>query len=178
MIIDDNFLTDNNKKFIHHITNTNKFPYYLSSKTTTNDPNKTEMFTHSIIQRPNQRRNPNGYDTSKEYGDNVMDFLKQFTDKHQIRYNEVLRACINLTIHNNQAACSVHQDHDFPHHQLLIYLNDPSCKESRTVILDDSNNKTVEVYPKQYRGVFFPSCPHYHYFPKHGTRIVAIFTFR
>ena len=177
MIIDDNFLTDNNKKFIDYITNTNKFPYYLSSKTTTNDPNKTEMFTHSIIQRPDQRRNPNRYDTSKEYGDNVMDFLKQFTDKHQIRYNEVLRACINLTIHNSQEG-ALRIKITISTSSALIYLNDPSCKESRTVVLDDSNNKTVEVYPKQYRGLFFPSCPHLSLLPKHGTRIVAIFTFR
>jgi len=74
--------------------------------------------------------------------------------------------------------CPTHQDHHFDHYQMLIYVNDMKDKDSKLVILDD-DEKTIlkEVYPDKFKGLIFDNKPHYHYYPKQGTRWVMVCTF-
>ena len=96
-------------------------------------------------------------------------------DRNGIEFSRV-----NLTYNNGiKDRSPIHVDHSFPHRQLIVYLNDPQDKEAKTFILDKKKKKVLkEITPKQYRGIFFPSLPHYHIMPKFGERMVFVITFK
>jgi hypothetical protein len=61
---------------------------------------------------------------------------------------------------------------------MLIYLNQPEDKESKTVILDKMGKKILkEIKPEAYKVICFEDALHYMYFPKKGIRMIAITTF-
>ena len=107
-----------------------------------------------------------------------MNLLENFAKKNNIPSGEFLRCSINFTFADKNERSEIHQDHDFPHKQLIIYLNE-SDKKATTVILDD-DKKTVlkEIEPEQFKGVCFENKPHYLNYPKKGYRVICVYTFR
>lgn len=174
----DNFMTEGQKHFINTKMLDGNFPFYLMPWSVSK-PNKDNnpYLTHIILNRPEER--PEGEMFNSEYHKIMFSILESFCFKNDIKINELLRSTINLTFKVSDDKCIIHRDHDYDHKQLLVYLNDPIDTESKTVILDD-DEKTIlkEIKPKQFTGVCFENKPHYHYYPKQGYRIVAVYTFR
>ena len=113
------------------------------------------------------------------YYDYFVDILSDFCSKHDIKFDEILRIAINISYYNGVTDKSpVHTDHEFDHNQLLVYLNDPLDKESKTVLLDNNNDVYKEFYPEKYKGVMFSKMPHYVIYPRVGERYILVFTFR
>ena len=174
MIIDDNFLSDKSIHFIENWILTEKCPFYVQPHAVEGD--NVKNLVHVVLSRPELRE--------KDYKPHIyhsyfIDILSDFCSKHNIKFNEILRICINILYYNGvRDESPVHTDHDFDHKQLLIYLNDPLDKESKTVLLDDNNNVYREVCPEKYKGVMFSKMPHYAIYPKVGERYLLVFTFR
>ena len=63
--------------------------------------------------------------------------LNAFTNKNKIKYKEIFRISVNMTMNIGVERSSTHKDHEFPHKQLLIYLND--FEGGETVILNDND---------------------------------------
>ena len=168
---DKNFLNLEQKEFIEKNVLSSFFPFYFQKKTISNS-----ILTHIIKVAPEIRKEGEVFNSS--FGNIFEDMLKTFCKKNNIEFKESLRIAVNFTYNNGVDFCPTHLDHEFPHKQLLIYLNDPLDKKTKTVILDD-DEKTIlkEVYPEKYKGVCFENKPHYHYYPKIGERIVAVYTF-
>jgi len=171
---DNNFLSKDQKFFIENKIFNNTFPFFLNNKSvvgkkTINKPS----FSHVILRRPEERVG-NEYYNSPD-GDFYLGILKSFCKKHNIRINEVLRICINLTFNNGFNKCNIHRDHNYSHKQLIVYLNDCD-KKSYTVI--KNGKKEIKIKPEKYKGICFEDKPHYQYFPKNGIRVVIVFTFR
>jgi hypothetical protein len=175
---DENFLKDNQKIFLDNILNNKNFPFYWQNQTTLNQSVKSGYggaFMHTLMRRKEDRKEDELYNS--EYSKDFEDILKQFCSNNNIKCNEIFRMSVNLTYNNGLTNCEIHKDHNFSHKQLLIYLNDPLDKESKTVLLDNNNNKIKEIVPKKFKGVCFENTPHFHYFPKIGERIVVVYTF-
>ena len=174
MIIEDsNFLTSNQKDFIHNIVCGNNFPFYLQNESVRGD--SKSLLTHNIILRPEDRGEE--YLNSTFHTNDFIDILKTFCIKHFIPFNEILRLSVNLTFNNGNDKCPLHIDHPGKkHNQLIIYCNDVLDKNSKTVICDKDNKEVKEVIPEIYKGICFTEKPHYHYFPKQGHRIVLVYT--
>jgi hypothetical protein len=85
--------------------------------------------------------------------------------------------CINLTFNNGTKKCPIHQDHEYPHKQLIIYLNDADI-DSKTIILDKKNKVLKKITPEKYKGVCFENLHHYMIYPKKGERVVLVTTFK
>ena len=175
VIIDDDFLNKDNKEFINHIILGNNFPFFHQTKILSSGPASKEyngFFTHTILESEDNKWNSKHHPFFES-------ILYSFAQKHKIKYERLYRAAVNLTYHNGiKDRSPIHIDHSFPHRQLLVYLNDPQDKDAKTFILDKNKKKVLkEITPKQYRGVFFHSSPHYHLMPKFGERMVFVVTF-
>jgi len=175
MILEDiNFLSDNSINFIENVILTNKFPLYMQNEAVENDNIKN--MTHIVLPRIEDRDET--YKTNVYYKE-FVNILNDFCLKNKIKYDEILRICVNLTYNNGISDKSpIHCDHKFEHNQLLIYLNEPLDNNSSTILLDESYNIIKEIKPKKYKGLFFSKMPHYLKFPKKGERYVLVFTFR
>ena len=174
-IEDDNFISDQGKYFLKLILSGDyPFPFKYMPDSVSKDTNS--FLSHSFIERvPTVEHEPvsvGGF--TKLFTDIADEFLK----KHNLEVKKYCRGSVNLTFNNGADKCPTHYDHDYDHHQLIIYANEPKDKDSKLVILDD-DEKTIlhEIEPTQYKGVLFNRKPHFHYYPKFGDRIAIIYTF-
>ena len=167
---DNNFLKTSQKHFIENTLISDKLPLYFNKESTVGDSNI--FFCHIVKQRPEY-----GGEWNSNIKDYFIDILNTFCNKNNIKYKEILRCAVNMTIKTNDKKCPVHKDHQFNHKQLLIYLNNPEDKKSHTVLLKD-NKIYKKVKPEQFKGVCFDNIEHYHYYPQKGYRFVLVYTFR
>ena len=174
-IQDDNFLNDDQKKFISNSIFGNSFNWYHMEQSIETEVSDI-LLSHIVVQRPEH-----GQSLSKinsDYFKDMLSILTTFTDKHNIKLNTLLRCSINYTFNNGIEKCRIHRDHEFEHKQLLLCLNDPIDKQASTVILhDDEKTEYKRISPKQYQAICFNNKPHYHFYPKVGHRVMAVFTF-
>lgn len=175
IIEDDGFLKQDQMDFVNNIVLQPFFPYFYTPHTVDIGDNLGTL-NHILIRRPEDRK-PDEPIHNSDYTQKFVEIFDTFCKKNNIKYKEILRACVNLTFWNGLDKCEIHRDHNYKHKQLLIYLNQPLDRNSYTVILDESGKKIKMVKPKQFRGVCWDGNDHYHHFPKEGARIVAIYTF-
>ncbi len=134
LVIEDNSVLD--KQIINQITNEISYHWYQATTS-----KKFPMFCHLLMGR-------NGELHSHYYPFFKM-VVDKFCSKHNIKYREVSRACINNTFHiPNYPFRDPHVDNPKEHIVLLMYLNEASI-DSRTIIFDikqdysDSNRLSV-----------------------------------
>ncbi len=169
-IIDNKFLSKKSKQAIRNIILGLNFPFYHRTKVLTNNNNYYGYLEHTILVPGEKDWNSNAH----VIGEGILnDFIK----KHKLSFKKIHRMAINLTYNNGTVKCPVHNDHEFPHKQLIVYLNPVQDISSKLVLLDKNNKEKKSILPKQFRGVCFDSCSHYHYYPKFGERIAFVCTF-
>jgi len=176
LIEDKNFLNKEQKNHIENVIMGNNFPWYINNTITRDYKNfstNIKFLSHCILKRREEREPGEVYNSNES--EFALSVLNSFCKKNKIEVNEVLRISINLTYNNGFEKCDVHEDHEYDHKQLLVYLNDTD-KKLYTVIKD--NKKEVVIAPEKYKGICFESKPHYHYFPKKNIRVVLIITFK
>lgn len=176
-IEDNNFVSEELKKQIDNLVFDSNLPFYYNEKEILYEKEKSPYLTHTILKRHEERKKGETFN-SINY-EIFLELLGEFCKKHNIKVNELLRISVNLTYNNGQPSSSIHLDHDFPHNQLLVYLNNPLDKNSKTVIYDD-DKKTIlkEIAPERYKGICFEKKPHALYHPTKGDRFVIIYTFK
>lgn len=176
-IEDNNFASEQLKKDIDSLVFGANFAFYYNEKEINYEKEKSPYLTHSILKRYEERKQGELFN-SVDY-QIFLELLGAFCKKHNIEVNELLRISVNLTYNNGQPSSPTHLDHEFPHNQLLIYLNDPIDKNSKTVIYDDDRTTILkEVTPERYKGICFEKKPHALYHPTVGDRFTIIYTFR
>jgi len=100
--------------------------------------------------------------------------LDTFCEKHNISYSKIYRACINLTFNLTFKYGKIHEDHEFRHEQLILYLNDST---GDTLIFKNKRKILKRIKAKQFKGVVFGKCLHAQEYPKKGRRVVLVITF-
>ena len=170
----NDFLTDENKKFINEILLSNSFPFYRNF-TLTSPEDKNIFLCHVLLVRPEERIYKDHINSL--YFSETLKIILSFFNKFKIKHKEILRMSINYTYNNGVDKCPVHQDHEYPHKQIIIYLNDADSS-SKTVILDKNDKILKEIIPQKNKGICFDNKPHYHFYPKKGERIILIATFK
>ena len=117
-IKDDNFLSDLSKRYIRQCFLNVGFPYYYGDELIINSGEHIPFLAHVIKKRDDDLINSDCYQ-------DCVNMVTEFTVKPKIEYTEILRMAVNFTYPNGFEKCPVHQDHPFPHKQLIIYLNNP-----------------------------------------------------
>ena len=166
LIEDKNFLSTIEKYYINkEIINNLSFPFYWNEHQVNED--NFPFLSHVMKSRDNESINSNIFYFFKGILDN-------FCTKHNIKYNKILRACINLTFSNKINIGTIHKDHEIPHKQLIIYLND---SDGNTYLYDDNKQLVKEILYEQYKIVCFDNCFHSAEFPKSKRRLICVITF-
>lgn len=170
VIENKNFLSKDSKNFINNRILNSDFPlYYSKSHHNSND----YCLSHVILKRP-EERNHNQFNS--DFYPGFIKILNEFSIKENIEIKELCRIAVNLTFNIGVKNSPKHRDHDFDYKQIIVYLNDCD-KNSHTVLL--KNNKIYKkIIPEKYKGVYFGNCIHYQTYPKSGSRVAAIFTFK
>lgn len=164
MIIEDkDIFTDEEKNFVNNIILGKEFNWFYEKQQTTEDSNP--FFGHTLITR-------DGKNVSSHTGF-FLHILDKFIKKHSIECKTIYRACINLSF-PSRGSPAIHTDFDFPHKQILIYLNEA---DGNTNIYDNSNNLLKKVSPEAFKTLFFESTPHSGEQPTHGIRVVCVICF-
>ena len=178
LIEDKNFLTEKQKDHIDNVVLESSFPWFfhnvsvLPNKLSKVKNNKSYL-SHIVLRRPDQR--PKGEEFNSTESVFCVDVLKTFCEKHNIKCKEILRISYNLTFNNGYSKGDLHVDHDYPHNQLIVYLND--CDKKLYTVIKD-NKKEIKIKPEKFKGVCFESKPHYQLFPKKQERVILVITFR
>jgi len=172
---DKDILSKEDKDFLeNNIINNVYFPMYLQKNTAARDGNP--FMCHTIVTRIEDRlKNDSGENST------CVDFFKNLTlkicQKYKLKFNKILRCAVNLTYNNGAEKTVIHLDHEIPHKQIIIYLNDPLDKKAKTILLNDNNKIIKEITPSKFKTLIFDCCPHYFYYPKVGHRLMCIITF-
>ena len=163
--ITNNYLTLKNEVL------SSDFSWYYIPSTVQNEKSEyacSAYFSHAVLKPPH---NPNLYSTIfSPYSEYCNMVLKEIFEINQIQVNSVMRINFNLTLPLSERKTQPHYDHDFPHKNLLIYLND--C-DGDTVVC---GNPDVSYSPKQDSVVLFEGL-HYQYLPSDNRRVVMVVTF-
>ena len=158
-IYDDNVLKEND--FIELLKKIKILKFsFISQAVEPHD--KGYHFINDIVDRKGNK--------SKDYS-YFKSVLVSILKKHNIKLNKVHRIAINYTINNGYVKeVPLHLDHDFPHKQIIFYLN---TSTGNTEI--PFYNKIIT--PKENTAILFDNKEHKHYFPEKGIRAVCVFTF-
>ena len=179
-----NFLSKKSKKFINEVVLApGIFPFYqaYAHPYKTKENTFKKFFGHIILARPDDTNYNKSPVWNSKYHIQFIDIINEFCEQQKIKIEKFYRMNVNFCYNNGHETTDIHVDHDFPHHQIIIYLNDAEDKDAETVILNKKNKVIKRIKPIQYQGIFFDSQPHYtHYmkFPKFGQRVVLVATFK
>ena len=171
------FLTKENINYIENVILNDTFPFYRVGYSVSKK-DKCSMLFHLLLKRP-EHKQEKSYEKriNSIHYENILKIVESFFKKFNIKYKEILRMSINFSYNNGCKKCDTHVDHEFPHKQLIIYLNDADpC--SKTVILNKNKKVFKKITPEKYKGICFESLFHYHFYPKKGERIILITTFK
>ena len=135
-IEDKDFLNEDEKKYIENTFISDQFPLYQLFGDVFADGKSNTMLQHHIVER-----DTNNY--TSQYYPFIHNLVSKFTQKHNLPYNKILRSAVNLTFKDKLNKCDPHIDHNQPHNQLIIYINEPLDKFANTVILSE-DKKTIE----------------------------------
>jgi len=171
----NNFLSEKNIEFIENIPE--KIPFFLqetAAYTKTGQSKKDSFFSHIIMNRIDSDLSFQELINSVFYTDTI-DILNNFCKSINEKPYFYTRICYNITFNNGFDLSEIHQDHNFNHKVIIIYLNECD-KNSKTCILKDE--KIIkESYPKKFKGICFENLPHYIHFPKSGYRLALVATY-
>lgn len=172
---DKDFLNQEEKDYIHNIIYKNPFPLYWNDRTGHLDDNA--FLSHTLITRVEKEETG---EVVSHFSDFFIKLLVKFCSKHKINFNKVFRGCINVTFtlanKSKKRKGIPHVDHDFPHKQLIIYLNE---SDGETVILDRKDKPWKKIKPELYKAICFEGpIKHYATTPlKYNRRIICVLTF-
>jgi len=175
LISDKNFMSEEQKQYINNVVLKDNFPWYFMDNAV-NKNDKNWFFFHIVVKRPEQC-NEHENRVNSEHANFFIEVLDNFCKKNKIEYTKVFRIAVNLVVPNGVKESFIHEDHDFPHKQLIVYLTDN--KESTTNIYS-SDYKTLlhSIKTEKFKGVTFDKVPHSVTLPKKDRRVVIVYTYK
>jgi len=164
-----NVFNQEQKEFLDSIFKHEAFPFYLSANAVTIKEDNSFHFIHHAIRRDKPNIDNSGLAPPLRL------LLSQIASKIKIKYTKIFRCAVNITFYNGYTdRCPIHEDHNFDHKQILIYLNDA---DGDTVLLNKKGNKEIKkITPEAYKILVMDRRDHYHFFPTKGIRKVLVYT--
>lgn len=157
------------------------FPWYRAPEQTLNPPDprvqgvaiNAPFFCH-ILMRRSEEQGVSGEIASTNY-EFFETIFQRWCRANDIKINTIYRACLNLVTYAPGEHSVPHVDHDWPHNNWIMYLNDLECVS--TILFDDDMNPVESIDARAYTCVAFSQQQHAHQYPR-GTdhRFVLVFT--
>jgi hypothetical protein len=167
----ENFLTEDEIKFIESDVLLNTIPWFYEKSSTSE---KFPFFSHIII--PRCQTPFDQVVVNSPLHDFFTNIQKRFCDVAEIKIEKIYRQCLNLTFPSTEEYGDVHTDHDFDHKNMIMYLND-DYDMGETILFRDLEI-IKEIKPKKGKVICFDGkLPHtLRWIPK-GRRIIFVSTF-
>ena len=166
IIEDESIFSTMEKQYINSVILGEDISFFWSHNQAKDD-GKPHLY-HTLIHRDSQQ-------IHSSYAAFFKELTTKFIKKHKLDFRVFLRGCINLTF-PMKGKGTPHRDHDFPHQQIIMYLN--KSKGGSTAILSDKHKIIKTIEPKQFKMVSFDgNYLHYQNYPVEGRRVVAVLTF-
>jgi hypothetical protein len=171
------------KKDLHEINinvvRNDMFPWYVLPRPVSDN---YPCMSHVLLPRYDYANNT-GFKINSDLYEPMLHIIEGICKKHKIKIKRILRAQFNLTWKFKGKYSTPHFDHDFPHKNIIIYLN-KFTKGSTYLFKEKYNDKKAKTIIKEMKAdegkyIVFPG-ENYHAagFPgKEGQlRMVCIFT--
>jgi hypothetical protein len=173
MFIQKSFeLTPHEKSFVDHVLGSD-FPWFFQKTLKVNS--RFKFFGHTLMNRDPEFKPVTGVINSPHYLLVKLMFAR-FCEENGIKINHILRASFNTTLYDPAENSTIHIDHNFEHHNFLLYLNE--FDNGSTLIYDKDNNIVQTIIPKKYDAVVFSGLPHANQHCAVGQRrVVLVITF-
>lgn len=170
MYLEDKNFFEQEEKNVLEIILSNQFPFYWMDQQTLED--NRPFLGHTFWHR-------NTHEPCSHFCDFVENIVKKFCIKNNIGFKKILRGSVNLSFplnEENYKPAAVHQDYDFDHKQMLIYLND---SDGDTILYDKETKKiTNRITPEKFKIICFDNVPHVGLGPtKSSRRVVLVICF-
>lgn len=130
-----------------------------------------EFYTHCVLKRPNDKILYS--EPSSETLLFVNEVLNEIFVFNNILVNCIFRISFNCMYHTSNKRTIPHLDHDFPHKNLLIYLNDFDAGDT---IVFGKNKKEYRHNPQEDDIITFDGNVHCNNHPSPGQRRVVLVT--
>ncbi len=155
--------------------NSTSFSWKYNPSSTPDIKNSTKMdvpfYCHSFMKRPEQYGYPVIDDPQETHG--AVQILNQIIEHNQIPFNSFIRIAVNAVHPQKDVMSSIpHVDHQFPHGNLIIYLNNAG---GSTFVKNDLTFQDEVHIPKEDDIILFTG-EHYMQTPKDDRRIILIAT--
>lgn len=176
-------LTESETDFITSFVLTDLTPWYKQDFQTDFDPpteikdkvGNTHFFSHALMLRNKFDSTVSGKINSDHYYIFEKIFLRWINENNITPPNIIYRASLNLTTYYNKDFSVPHYDHEWPHWNWIMYLNDT---DADTLLFDKSYKITESIAGKRFHACAFENTLHAHKFPKiNEARYVVVFTF-
>ena len=178
--INEGYLSKKEIDFLNnYIVNSDVFPWYVLPRPVSE---KYPCMNHVLLPRYDYKNNT-GFKINSGLYEPMLNIVEGICKKHRITIKRILRAQFNLTWKFKGKYSTPHFDHDFPHKNVIIYLNKftkgstylfketYNDKKAKTIIKEMKSDKgKYIVYPgENYHAAGFPG--------KEGElRMICIFT--
>ena len=176
-------ITPDEDKFISDFVLSDSFKWYKQGFQTDFTPPpeiadrvaNTFFFSHALSLRKNLDIDKSGKINSEYYDFFYEIFLRWLKENNYTTPKTVFRSSINLTGYHNKEFSVPHYDHEWPHWNWIMYLNEV---EASTLLFDEKYNIIHEFKANKYHACAFENTLHAHQFCKiNETRCVVVFTF-
>jgi len=168
VIIDDNFMSDKNKKYVDERILGVDYPYYIKKNSVDNENHYHMSHIGLLKDEANNVGYPLINSVETKY---LLEILNDFVEKHKISCTRVLRCNVDLSFNTGSEKTATYMEHK----SLLVYCtNNPEAK----TVLEVKGKKFKEIPPKKYRGLYFDNYAYYNTYPKKDIKVAIVFTFK
>lgn len=161
------------REFIEAQVLGNYFPWYWVGGQTVTVPDppvpsgqNSPYFSHTLLRRPEDRTGT-ASDRSK-YLEPFIEIFHRWSLENNIVYSKILRANLNLNVVSLDGFTVPHVDHDYPHFNFIMYLDDSPGAD--TVVFSNDFTEYTAFTATKYTAISFNAQWHAHKYPMPGTR--------
>jgi len=146
-------LNEQQLKFIELVESSN-FPWFYQKSTS----DKYKAYSHTLMNRDVNSMPIPGMINSHHF-DICKSIFDDFCAENNIVYSHVLRGAINASSHFSDAHGDIHTDHNFPHKNFIVYLNE--FDRGGTYFYEDNGINLIKVsQPKKFKGIVWDGGKH------------------
>ena len=169
-------LSEEQEDFIEWVVNEVDFPLY-SFFSTHSHGNINPVFGHILRTRIDDENSDEWGASNSDFTHKFDNIFMDFCKEYDIKCNRILRSAVNFTTHQpSDSEYFIHRDHNFPHKNFLMYLNE--WTGGGTQFFDDEKKLIKTVGPQKYKAIVSDGELHtQEYCDPHQIRVVLVVTF-
>jgi len=171
--------TKEQEQFIEWVVNGSEFPLFsnFSDVNEKDQKNINPVFAHTLRARGGSMTDDVWGIPNSDYTERFEGIFEDFCCKNNVKWDRILRSAVNFSTHQpKDGQYFIHRDHEFPHKNFLMYLNEWTGGE--TEFFDDDLKLIKTIHPEKYKAIISDSELHTQgYCDPHQRRIVLVVTF-